>query len=132
MQQVSWANAHILFDGSAVAVQFYQNGSSPVISMYAGTGVFSDTTHCTVGFNHVTLEIFNHAGGSTASSLTVDNNTAVTGDPGANNPGGASVGGRYSGGNIRWYGGIWIAGTMSGPNVASCRTFFGNLAGLSL
>jgi hypothetical protein len=133
-QQVSWTLFDNLWDGAANQTRLYQSTSSPIVRMYAGT---SDpaSSDMTVGANHVVTEIFNSAGGATASKLAIDNNSYQTGDPGTNNPGGASIAIRADDANparINWFGAIWIGRVLDSTEIANCRTYFGTKAGLSL
>jgi hypothetical protein len=129
-QQVSWTSGDRLWEGSGVFAPLMQTGSSPTVGFGGGSSITS--SDMTVGANHVVTEIRN----STSSKLAIDNNSYATGDAGTINPAGLTLAAQNTGSsaycNLLWFGGVWIAGVMSDPNIASCRTFLGGLAGLSL
>lgn len=124
-------------DGLATNQQALQAsvGVSPEVSIYAGGSNIADVTNMTIGNAHATTEIFNGA----SSKLAIDNNAYATGNVGANDPQGFTLGsaggfptpfGLYA--DINWFGAIFIGKVLSDPDITSCRTFFGDLAGLSL
>lgn len=128
--QTSWTSLEFVWDGTLNSMRLYQSGSSPNLVM-RGSAVGPGNTGATIGTNRVSTEIVNGA----SSSLKIDNGTAATGDVGTGNPGRVTIGSNGSGAanaNIKWFGGIWIAGSMASGDQNSCRTYFGNLAGLSL
>jgi hypothetical protein len=120
-----------LWDGGvSIAGMVRQNPASPQITLYAGANAASNSG-MTLAANHVITDIFNGA----SSKLAVDNNSYTTGDPGAANPGGATIGARASAANnadMLWFGAVWIGRVLSDPEIAQCRTFFGAKAGLTL
>lgn len=130
-QIVTWNINTYLWDGGILNRAILDmTGSTPQVQMYAGAfGPLS--TSMTVGTNHVATEIFNGA----SSKLAVDNGTYATGDPSIAATAGATIGGGLSGGTesaINWFGAVHIGRILTDPEIASCRTFFGNLAGLTL
>src|SRR5215831_6812749 len=126
---ITYVNGAFLW--SAGGAQVYQNAPSPQIQMYGSTYGPPDGTHMTVGVDHVVLDIWN--GGS--SSLQVDNNAAGnTNDP-AGSFSAIAIGGSPGAinlSNIRWYGAVHINRLLTTTEKNNSRTFFGNLAGLTL
>lgn len=130
LSQTSWTSLDVIFDGTLNAMRLYQSGSTPNIVM-RGSAVGPGNTGATIGSNRVVIEIINGA----SSSSQVDNGTPATGDVGTGDPGQITVGAAGNGAgssNIKWFGGVWVAGSMAPRDQNSCRTYFGNLAGLSL
>jgi hypothetical protein len=132
-QQVSWTSGERLWDGytdnGAICYQLF---TSPTIALFAGTDAAPSSNAMTTGANHVVTEIFD----GSSSVLAIDNNSDHTGNPGAADPGGATIGTRGSAtsafGDILWFGAIWIGRVLSGPEIAQARSYFGAKAGLSL
>lgn len=130
---VTWLSGTYLYDGGTLNTNVLgEFTGTPEIAMYAGSAIQPvDATEMTVGSNHVTTEFFSGA----ASTLAVDNNADNTGNPGTSNAGGATIG---NGGDfaeasdLNWFGAVHIGRALTAPEIANCRTFFGNLAGLSL
>ena len=90
-QQVSWTSSDSIFDGNAANVmRFYQNGSSPDVSLFAGTAGDPTNTDFALGADAVAACVINGA----SSTIKVNNNAAVTGNPGAANAGGFTLGAR--------------------------------------
>jgi hypothetical protein len=125
-------NARMIDGGSDGSVTFFMFGTAPNVSLYAGNGIDpQDATHFTVGSDHVGIELYTNVGST--SSLQIDNNAAVAGNPGPAAAGGNSVAGAGGViGNIRFYGGIAIGRLLTTPEINNCRTFFGAKAGLTL
>ena len=70
-----------------------------------------------------------------SSRVAANNGSYVTGDPGANNPGGVTLFALDQGGlpsAAKFYGGIAISRLLTDSEIASCRTYFGAKAGLTL
>lgn len=84
--QVTWSINDRIFDGSAGAVQAIQSSASPRIAVNAGSTVSNDGFP--VGSYCVLSAVFNGA----SSALQVNTSAAATGDAGAINPGGFSLG----------------------------------------
>lgn len=87
-KQVSWTNQDYFFDGvtSNTGVLF-QNNATPQLSIYAGNLVGADA-NLQVGVAGVIGVVFNGA----TSSLQVNGNAAATGNAGASNMGGITLG----------------------------------------
>lgn len=133
-QNVTWGNGATFWDGSTGNLgRVCGLVSSPEIATFCSGAGPTDTTNMTVGANHVVTAIWNGASGG---SLAVDNNSYNTGGSFGGNPNGITFGnfggGGGSGSDSLFFGGIRIQGIMTAPNIASCRTFFGSKAGLSL
>lgn len=88
-KQVTWpGGTRYLFDGAvANNMIIYQNTSSPRIALYAGA-VLGDNAGATIGQMVVITAVFN----STSSSLSVNDNTKVSGNAGAAAGAGITVG----------------------------------------
>lgn len=129
---ITWTSSTWLWDGaSANAASLYMSGSSPRVDMFAASVGPIDTSHFTVGADHVASEFWNGA----SSSLTIDNNTANTGNPGGSSVSGATIGAAGNTlfpGNIRCYGAMHIGRALTAGEIANCRTYFGAKAGLTL
>jgi hypothetical protein len=130
-QIVTWASGTYFWDGATLNTAVLDmTGSTPNVRMYAGASG-PTSTQMTVGVNHVATEFFSGA----SSTLAIDNNANSTGDTSTGTPGGATIGmganlGEPS--NINWFGAIWIGRSLTGAEIANCRTFFGAKAGLAL
>lgn len=132
VQQVTWGSANHLFDGVSVNTgALFQFNATPTLAVYAG-GVQVTTNDLAVGVNGVVTEIFNGA----SSKIAVNNGSYTTGNAGAGNPGGLTIG--TGGGpttqwsNMQFFGCIVIGRILSDLEIAHCRTYFGKLAGVSL
>lgn len=87
-QQVSWTGNDTFFDGnSANTGIIYQTGVTPTIVLYAGANA-ANTTNLAVATDGVVCAVFNGA----SSSLRINNNAKTTGNPGAGNMGGFTLG----------------------------------------
>lgn len=100
---ISWTSGDFLDSGTAAEAGLTQTGSTPSVSLNAGSAAAANTG-LTLGAWHVVCEVINGA----SSSVTVDNGAATTGDAGANNPGGIALfsnqaGSGYFNGMIREY-----------------------------
>ena len=122
-QQISWAPADTLWDGGVLnSCRIYQDdaGLSPELTTYAGANVaLADELIAT---DQVLTERWNGAG----SRFAIDNNNYVTGNPGAANPAGFTLGAHgndASFSNIRFYGGAIFSSAQTDPNIALLRTY---------
>ncbi len=100
---ISWTSGDFLDSGTAAEAGLTQTGSTPSVSLNAGSAAAANTG-LTLGAWHVVCEVINGA----SSSVTVDNGAETTGDAGANNPGGIALfsnqaGSGYFNGMIREY-----------------------------
>lgn len=87
-QQVSWTASDVFFDGGSTnGGLVYQRASTPNLGMFAGTDVGTNG-NLAVGTNGLVSAVFNGA----SSSLRVNRTAAVTGNCGANNPNGFTLG----------------------------------------
>lgn len=94
---VTWTNQDYFFDGGVTnSGILYQNNATPQMNIYAGTVVAANTDF-SVGATKVACVIFNGA----ASSLKINANAETTGNAGALNMGGFTLGanGDAAGGN---------------------------------
>ena len=87
LRQVSWTANDYLCDG-LITAGIFQDTTTPQIAMYAGASVIGTQSNLEVGAYGVLAAVFNGA----SSSLRVNNNSPVSGDAGANNPGGFQLG----------------------------------------
>jgi hypothetical protein len=87
-RQVTWTDVDCFCDGDAGASQLIQqSGATPAIRLFAGLGVASNT-NLAVNTYGVVAAVFNGA----SSLLQINNTTPTTGDPGAANAGGFTLG----------------------------------------
>ena len=116
-------------DNPSQAGSLYMLGPSPQVRFYAGTaGMVFDGVF---GSGFVTTAQLNGA----SSRVAANNGSYVTGDPGANNPGGVTLFALDLGGlpsAAKFYGGVAISRLLTDSEIASCRTYFGAKAGLTL
>jgi hypothetical protein len=95
-----WTNAKVFADGvSAGTMRLKKSGVTPAITLDAGSEVASNTGMTLRAF-HLLTAINNGAG----SSLQVDGNATTTGNAGAGNPGGLTMGADGAGLN---FGSVW-------------------------
>lgn len=132
IQVIAWTINKYVLDGVNVNnCAILMDTVTPQLSCFAGL-VAPSTTDCTVGVNHVLSNVANGA----SSNIAVDNIAPTSGNSGAGTvKGGVSLGAAgndTSFSNIRFYAGIDIGRVLTAGESASCRTFFGAKAGLSL
>ncbi len=95
-QRTYVGNSHI-FSGFSTNCGLYQDGSNPRVSMFAGLGN-AGSVNVTLNTFHVLVEVFNGA----SSFSVLDNGTpSATGNPGANNLSGLTIG-AFAGGASGW------------------------------
>lgn len=95
MRQHVWTSGRVVFDGVGGTAQLLQTGASPSLSLNAGSTVAANTGATLLSWHIV------EAGFSGASSfLCVDGGTDTTGNAGAGNPGGVSLGSDSAGANF--------------------------------
>jgi hypothetical protein len=88
VQQVSWTDFDYLFDGNTVSSgAIRQSPATPSLQVIAGSGVATNT-NLAIGAYGVVAAVFNGA----SSSLKVNNTAETTGNPGAGNMGGFTLG----------------------------------------
>lgn len=86
---VTWVLNQYIFDGNlATTGALYFAGTTPTIAISAGTPTAGNTNHG-LGVDRINTVVFNGA----ASSLQVDETTPTTGNAGAANMGGLTLGG---------------------------------------
>lgn len=92
IKQITWTSLDRLFDGNVTnGGALFQYPDTPKLRIYAGgSGIPTDGVSLTLDTWAIIRVLFNGA----ASKLIVDNNTPGTGDPGANNMGGFTLGAR--------------------------------------
>lgn len=87
-KQVSWTDGDYVWDGNTAATMgLAQLGATPNLSVYAGAAI-STNPDLPLGTIGVISAVYNGA----SSSVGVDRNAAVTGDAGAGNGGGFTLG----------------------------------------
>jgi len=89
MRQVTWTSTDVMWDGSAAQVQGSQSVTTPRIGATAGAVIVN--TALAVNTYGVVAVVYNGASG-----VLQVNSTTTTGDIGANNPGGFSLGANRS------------------------------------
>ena len=93
VKATSWTAANYLFDGNtADSCLVYQTGTTPGIKAYAG-GMSDANNDLTLNVWHIIRVLFSGIN----SKLIVDSGTPVTGNFGAQNPGGITFGNRNGG-----------------------------------
>ncbi len=96
VKQVTWTLARRFFDGNIVNTGLiYQNPTTPTIKMYAGSDS-GENSDLTIDTYSAICAVFNGA----SSILRVDNNADVSGDVGAGDMGGLTLG--ANGANGQW------------------------------
>lgn len=93
MKQVTWGSGRQLVDGGTGTQtgMIDQNSATPQLRAFAGGGILN--TDLAVGVFGTVAIVFNGA----SASFRVNNNAAVTGNIGASNPGGLTLGSRADG-----------------------------------
>lgn len=86
-KQVTWTNLDLAFDGLTGAVQLRQNTSSPNVTLNAGS-ILGDNSGWAVNTYAVLASVFN----GVSSALQINNGAPMTGDAGASNAGGFTLG----------------------------------------
>jgi len=92
-KQVTWTLNDVIFDGGAAPCQLLQNSVTPRRALYAGTAIAAENTSGVIGTTDVICAVFSGA----SSSLQYNTGAASTGNPGAQNPGGFTIGSSYLG-----------------------------------
>lgn len=94
-QQVAWTSGAVLIDGNSVTTgQIVQTSATPQLDINAGSAVAANT-NLALGVSGVASAIFNAA----SSSLTINKSAATTGNAGAGNMGGFTLGASATPGN---------------------------------
>jgi hypothetical protein len=88
VKQVSWTLGRRLFDGSGSNTRMDQSGSTPAIAINAGSGLTASNSNLAVGAYGSVAVVFNGA----SSSIKVNATEETTGNPGAANAGGFTLG----------------------------------------
>jgi hypothetical protein len=87
VKPVTWTNGRYIFDGNLInRGVLFQTGVTPSVSLYAGAAAAPNTA-LTLGAWHSVAAVFNGA----TSVLQIDG-TTTTGNAGASNPGGLTLG----------------------------------------
>jgi hypothetical protein len=92
-----WSSNRTISDGGAAVtnlVRYSTLSPAPALNLFAGLTDVENSDAAVVTPAHLRV-LFNGA----SSSIQVDNNAEVTGNPGANNPGGFTLGARANGAN---------------------------------
>ena len=96
-KQITWTLGGTFVDGNTAgsSIQISQRVGSPTLQIYAGLFV-ADNSDLAINTYGALAAVFNGA----SSSLQVNNNTATTGNVGAENPGGFTLGANSADGNF--------------------------------
>lgn len=90
-KQVTWTILDTVFDGDeggvSITAQLAQSTGTPKLTIFAGS-IIGDNANLAVGAYGVAAAVFNGA----SSSLTIDSTAALTGNAGAGNAGGMTLG----------------------------------------
>lgn len=88
-RQVTWTDQDRIFDGNTLnASPLYQASATPTIRIFAGTAEVADNGNLAVNTYGSVAVVFNGA----SSSILVNATTETTGNPGASNPAGFTLG----------------------------------------
>lgn len=129
IRQVSWSLNDRIFTAANDSCRLFQNNSSPLLRLYAGVSTIVTNGDLAVGLTGVVTE--RHV--ANAGKLAVNNRPYVTGDFGSTAPTSLLVGARSTGAsaaNVRLYGIIVRAGSLSDEEVASARAWLAEKAGV--
>lgn len=132
LEVITWTSLDRIFSGLADANGIlYQTGTTPEIALYAGT-VAANNTDLILNTSSVLSAVINGA----SSSIQINNNTATTGNAGAGNLGGFTLGANGVGttqhSNIRVKEVIGYGATLSTDQRAQIRTYLARVGGLSI
>ncbi len=86
-QQVTWTNLDLVFDGLTGAVQLRQNTTTPSVTLNAGS-LLGDNSGWALNTYAAITCVFN----GVSSALQINTGAPMTGDAGANNAGGFTLG----------------------------------------
>lgn len=129
LRQISWTSGRFIFGGiTAYGHILYQVVTTPEISLFASANAATNA-NAVIGNNVVVAEVFNGA----SSSITVNNGTPTTGNPGSNVSGGITVAaeqGGFNHSNIRLYSTIERQGTFTAAERALCTQYANRSIGL--
>lgn len=133
MQQTSYnVTGQVIFcDAAGGNLRLIQAGASPDVFMFSGS--FSNETLAQWQLNTAVAVTEFWSGAS--STIAINNGADITGNPGANNGTGFFIGAVPTGlspTGVIYYSGLAIGRALTASEVASCRTFFGAKAGLTL
>lgn len=95
LSQDVWVSYGTIWDGgTGNRMRLFQNGTSPQLNLFAGSGVTNDNTDLTVGTFARVEALYSGA----ASTLQVGSGVAATGNPGPASPDGFTIGAFGTGG----------------------------------
>lgn len=132
-RQITWVAGDTLWDGDTTnhcRINMADAGVTPDLKAHAGSEV-DVPDEAAEGVDSVLTERWNGA----SSRFATNNGSYSTVNPNTNNADGYTLATHGSGStnsNIRFYGSIVIGRTLTDPEIAKCRTFFGAKAGLVL
>lgn len=128
-RQVTWTNDDSLYDGgSFITGLLRQRLSSPNLAIYAGASGPTSTVDA-IGEN--AIEHSHYEGAS--SSISVNEETPVTGNAGTSTSAGLTVGARANLGNpadMWFFGGVWREGTFTSQELANTQAWAKLKAGI--
>lgn len=120
LRQVTWAGTANIYSSSTGRGVLSQWDNTPELSLYAGTAWVAFNVGAPVGADKVVSEVFN----GVASSLAIDNDAAIVGNPGAGAAPGLTIGGNTSTfASVRWYGGVMVGRALTGPETTGMRSY---------
>lgn len=131
IRQVSWGLNDRIFSSANEGCRLFQNSASPQLRIYAGSSTVVANGDLAVGKNGIVTERLV----ANAGQLAVDNRPYVSGDFGSTAPTSLVVGGRATGAsaaNIRLYGLIIRAGSLTDEEIAGARDWLASRSGVSL
>lgn len=132
IKQLTWTSSDEILDGnSANTAVVQQFGGSPKLNIYAGTDLTQATGNLAIGARGIVVVTFN--GGS--SSIQVNLNAATSGNAGAANAGGMTLGAGAGGtafGNFECYGIGRCVATLSAGETAQAVNSMGAAYGVPL
>ncbi len=132
LRQVTWVLNRYVYFAASSAGQLYQNTATPDLRISSGTTTNTIKANgLAVGSNGVVTE--RHI--ANASKIAVNSGAYVTGDAGAVAPTSLNLGASGSAtaaSNVRFYGAVERAGSMTDSEIAQLRTWLGAKCGVTL
>lgn len=130
---ITWtANLYVYSGANDIIGGLIETGASPNFGMVDGLAVSPICTTLPINTDGVISEVFNNA----SSTITLNNDAPVTGNPGALNISNITVGGLSPPGtnnsNIRWYGLTIRAGLFAVTETAALRQLYGQKSGVAV
>ena len=124
----SWSSGSYYFDGATTPnMILYQTGTTPELSLYAGSASNIDNPDATLSSIHIARSLFS----GTSSSITIDNGSAVVGNAGTSSGDGITIAANGGLGN-NWFSSMDVCeviifnSAQSAANIANMKTWLNN------